>query len=213
VKRQLWTECRAQLALQDAPATQGFQLRSAAAPLWRETLFDWVATPMPAPPTQSRLIPIVTTAAACDPVALAELYTARWPQQENIIRDFLIPLGLDTNHGYAKTPVENSEVAKQRTTLEQRRDRLQQWADSARTRHTRASLRAHKRYKLRKEQGEARYRELARQQDEQSEQGMDSYRLRHLMRERKAAVDSVPRPSVVTVSPVSCGKELSLEPD
>ncbi len=51
---------------------------------------------MPAAPTQATLIPIVTTAATCDAVALAEAYTARWPQQENIIRDFLIPLGIDT---------------------------------------------------------------------------------------------------------------------
>jgi hypothetical protein len=58
---------------------------------WEE---DWVATPMPAAPTQAKLIPIVTTAATCDPVALAQAYTARWPQQENIIRDFLIPLGI-----------------------------------------------------------------------------------------------------------------------
>jgi len=100
---------------------------------------DWVATPMPAPPTQAKLIPIVTTATSCDAVALAELYTARWPQQENIIRDFLLPLGLDTNHDYAKTPVENSEVAKRRTTLEQRRERLQRWADSARKRYRVAS--------------------------------------------------------------------------
>jgi hypothetical protein len=34
---------------------------------------------------------------------LAQTYTRRWPAQENIIKDFLLPLGLDTNHGYAKT--------------------------------------------------------------------------------------------------------------
>ena len=76
----------------------------------------WVATPIPAAPTQAKRIPIVTTAAHGDAVALAEVYTARWPQQENIIRDFLRPLSLDPNHGYAKTPVEHAEVAKQRTT-------------------------------------------------------------------------------------------------
>jgi hypothetical protein len=31
---------------------------------------------------------------------LAQTYIRRWPVQENIIRDFLLPLGLDTNHGY-----------------------------------------------------------------------------------------------------------------
>lgn len=52
---------------------------------------EWVATPMPAAATQPKLIPIVTTAETCEALALAQLYTARWPQQENIIRDFLIP--------------------------------------------------------------------------------------------------------------------------
>ena len=82
---------------------------------------------MPAAPTQPKIIPIVSTAETRGAVALVQLYTARWPQQENIIRDFLIPLGLDTNHGYSKTMVENSEVAKQRAILEPHRDRLQQW--------------------------------------------------------------------------------------
>jgi hypothetical protein len=34
-------------------------------------------------------------------------------------------LGIDTNHGYAKTEVVNSEVAKQRTALEQKRSTLE----------------------------------------------------------------------------------------
>ena len=38
----------------------------------------------------------------------------RWPAQENIIKDYLLPLGLDTNHGFTKVAVENSEVAKRR---------------------------------------------------------------------------------------------------
>jgi hypothetical protein len=141
-------------------------------------------------PTQPKLIPIVTTAETCDAVALAQIYTARWPQQENIIRDFLIPLGLDTNHGYRKTSVENSEVAKQRTTLEQRRDRLQQWADSARKRYQHASRRADRRYAHRKARGDVLYRELNRQQDALHDQGEDSYAIRRIIRERKAEIDA-----------------------
>lgn len=151
---------------------------------------EWVATPMPAAPTQPKLIPIVTTAETCDAVALAQLYTARWPQQENIIRDFLIPLGLDTNHGYRKTTIENSEVAKQRAILEPRRDRLQQWADSARKRQQQASRRADRRYAQRKERGEILYRELNRQQDALHDQGVDSYTIRRIIRERKAEIDA-----------------------
>ena len=84
---------------------------------WEE---GWQATPLPAPPTVPKRIPIVSTAETIDAVELAETYTRRWPLQENIIRDFLLPLGLDTNHGYSKRPVENSEVAKKRTALEKR---------------------------------------------------------------------------------------------
>src|SRR3954452_6278642 len=82
----------------------------------------WVATAAPAAPTQPKLIPIVSTAETHDAVALARLYIARWPVQENIIRDWLLPLGLDTNHGYRKTAVVNSEEAKQRALLEERCD-------------------------------------------------------------------------------------------
>ncbi len=131
----------------------------------------------PRPPTQSKLIPIVTTADTCDPVALAEVYTARWPQQENIIRDFLIPLGIDINHGYAKTLVENSEVAKRRTTWEQRRDRLPRWAASARTRYQHATRRAARWAVRRKERRVEAERALNQQHDELEDQGMDAARV------------------------------------
>ncbi len=72
---------------------------------------NWQATPMPAMPTVPKLIPIVTTAPEADAVELAQTYTRRWPAQENAIRDWLIPLGIDVNHGFAKTPVINSEAA------------------------------------------------------------------------------------------------------
>jgi hypothetical protein len=93
----------------------------------------------PAPPTMAKLIPIVTTAVAAEPVALAQTYHHRWPAQENIIKDFLLPLGLDTNHGYAKTPVPNAESAKKRAVLERRLARLPGWAASARARAAHAA--------------------------------------------------------------------------
>jgi hypothetical protein len=124
---------------------------------WQE---GWVATAAPAAPTQAKLIPIVSTAEVGDALTLARLYMARWPQQENIIRDWLLPLGLDTNHGYTKTAVEHSEVAKQRQALSQRRDTLVRWADGARERGRRASARYHKRWKHLKERGDELYRAL-----------------------------------------------------
>ena len=107
---------------------------------WRE---GWQATAAPAKETAAKLIPIVTTAQteSIDVVELAQTYIHRWPAQENVIKDYLRPLGLDTNHGFAKVAVENSEVAKRRTHLEQRLARLKQWAQSAGKREAQASRR------------------------------------------------------------------------
>ena len=52
---------------------------------------NWQATPLPAPPMEPKLIPIVTTEAVADAVELVQTYTRRWPAQENVIRDWLIP--------------------------------------------------------------------------------------------------------------------------
>jgi hypothetical protein len=90
---------------------------------------DWQASSTPVASTTPKLIPIVTTAATADAMTLAQLYARRWPAQENRIRDYLLALGLDTNHGYAKTAVVNSEVAKRRAALEQRLSTLR-WLPS-----------------------------------------------------------------------------------
>ena len=103
---------------------------------WME---GWQPTPSPSPPTEPKLIPMVTTAPDADPVALAQLYRQRWPKQENILKDWLLPLGLDTNHGFAKMPVEHSEIAKRRKARERRLSTIQRWAPKARERKQRAS--------------------------------------------------------------------------
>ncbi len=100
---------------------------------------SWQATPLPAPPTVPKIIPIVTTTSEADAVELAQTYTRRWPAQENAIRDWLIPLGIDVNHGFAKTPVINSEVAKKREALQKRLDNVRRWAVGARKRMRNAS--------------------------------------------------------------------------
>lgn len=56
---------------------------------------NWQATPLPAPPMEPKLIPIVTTAAEADAVELVQTYTRRWLAQENVIRDWLIPLDIE----------------------------------------------------------------------------------------------------------------------
>jgi hypothetical protein len=112
---------------------------------WME---DWEPTPTPSTTTEPKLIPIVTTAREADPVELAHLYRQRWPLQENILKGWLLPLGLDTNHGFAKTPVENSEVAKRREAIDRRLVNIQRWAPKA---HERAEQAAKLAERLRQE--------------------------------------------------------------
>jgi hypothetical protein len=108
-------------AATEAETDEGEQWTTGVAPdhpqFWEP---DWQATPAPPAPTRPKLIPVVTTATEADAVELAHTYFRRWNCQENAIRDWLIPLNLDTNHGYAKEPVVNSELVKRRAVLEKR---------------------------------------------------------------------------------------------
>jgi transposase len=97
---------------------------------------DWQAHPSSSGPSQPPLIAIVTTQRdPIDAVELAQTYIHRWLAQENVIKDFLLPLGLDTNHGFAKTPVVNSEAAKKRDTLQKQLNTARTRMISARTRY------------------------------------------------------------------------------
>jgi hypothetical protein len=145
---------------------------------------DWQASPTPVTPTTAKLIPIVTTAATADAATLAQTYGRRWPAQENIIRDYLLALGLDTNHGYAKRAVVNSEVAKRRTALEQRLATLRHWTASARVRYQHATALSDRLRKQAKARGETLYRGLNERMFALEEQGMADHLVR---RERKRA--------------------------
>ena len=150
----------------------------------------WQATPSPTSPTVPKLIPVVTTAGSIDAVELAQTYTRRWPLQENVIRDFLLPLGLDTNHGYGKRPVENSEVGKRRATMEKRLANVQRWAEGARKRCSNASKLYTKRCKLTKERATELYRILNNHQIELEQQGVEHWLLRKTIKEEKAVADA-----------------------
>jgi hypothetical protein len=151
---------------------------------------SWQATPLPAKPTVPKLIPIVTTAPEADAVELAQTYTSRWPAQENAIRDWLIPLGIDINHGYAKTPVINSESAKKREALQRRLDNVQRWAEGARKRMHNASKLYTKRCTLTKERATELSRVLNNHQMELERQGVDHGLLRKTIKEEKALADA-----------------------
>lgn len=148
---------------------------------WRP---DWIATPTPAAPTEPKLIPIVTTTDAVDPVEVVHVYTHRWPAQENNLRDFLLALGLDTNHGYAKRPVENSEVARQRAELEQKHAKVQRQAQAARERYARASARARTLEKQLKRERATSAQTLAERVQAWEQQGMWPF----LLREKREAL-------------------------
>jgi hypothetical protein len=132
----------------------------------------------------------VTTAGTIDALELAHTYIHRWPAQENVIKDFLLPLGLDTNHGFAKTPVENSEVSKRRTALEKRLANVKRWKDAAGERCDRAG----KRYRRLGDQNKARadelYRVLNDRQSELIRQGVADHLMRHEIKEQKAHADA-----------------------
>lgn len=151
---------------------------------------NWQATPLPVPKLEPKLIPIVTTAAEADAVELVQTYTRRWPVQENIIRDWLLPLGLDSNHGYAKTAVVNSEVAKKREARQKRLANVQRWAVGARKRTHNASKLCTKRCKLTKERADALYRDLYKHQREMEQQDVEHWHLRKTIKEEKARADA-----------------------
>src|SRR6266536_509201 len=138
-------------------------------PWWRE---NWQAEPTKAEPTTAKLIPIVTTAAHIDAAELAQTYIRRWPVQENVIRDYLLPLGLDVNHGYGKTLVPNSEISKKRAALQKRLSDIQRWAPAARERSSKASLRYTRLRKETKAKGEERSRTLDEQLQQLQAQGV-----------------------------------------
>jgi hypothetical protein len=147
---------------------------------WRSA--DWQATPAPSPRTTAKLIAIVATSPFPDAATLARTYFQRWPVQENSIRDYLIPFGIDTNHGYAKRAVVNSEVAKRRTTLQERLERLKRWAVAAGQRCTRASKRHQQLYARAKERARELTTKLFQRQGELEEQGVSEGVFRREMR-------------------------------
>jgi len=156
---------------------------------WHE---GWQATAAPAKEKVAKLNPIVTTEAmpAIDAVELAQTYIRRWPAQENIIKNYLLPLGLDINHGFVKVPVENSEVAKRRKYLEGRLARLKQWAQSAGKREAQASRRRERLRTTFASRSKALYQDLWAYQRTLEEQGVADHVLRQQVKERKAIADA-----------------------
>ena len=98
---------------------------------WEE---GWQALPALPVPRTPKLMAVVSTGPQGDAMELAQTYFKRWNCQENIIRDWLLPLNLDANHGYIKEPVVNSELAKRQVVAQGRAQRLQRLAQACRVR-------------------------------------------------------------------------------
>ncbi|MDP9381206.1 MAG: hypothetical protein M3Q29_13860 [Chloroflexota bacterium] len=138
-------------------------------PSWTDD--RWVAAPAPEVPTEPALVPIVTTADESDAVELARVSTHRWPAQENVIRDWLLPLGLDTNHGYAKTPALNSEGEKKLVNAKC-------WGEQARLASLRAQKTSDRRWKKAKGRSREAYSELSDRLSELEARGVPEWEYR-----------------------------------
>jgi len=172
---------------EDLPRAWWADIRHEEVAWWQA---GWQATPAPAAPTEPKLIPIVTTDQQVDALQLAQTYIHRWSAQENVIKDWLLPLGLDTNHGFAKTLVVNSEVSKKREVLEKRCAKVQQWREAARERAHRASVLGTKLWKQTKEHGEAVYRILNERLQALEAQGVTEGTYRAERKKLKAEADA-----------------------
>lgn len=160
-----------------------------------ETQREWLdghfeATPAPVLPTQPRLIPIVSTSDRLSPVELADTYRQRWVAQENIIRDFLLPLGLDTNHGYTKTPTANSEVARRRAKLQKQLENARKWAANAYTKHEWNAKRGDKLWMQADTFSKEQYRQLNVRLASSEYCSLDRHERRALLRPEQARIDA-----------------------
>jgi len=151
---------------------------------------NWQPQPIPATPTAPKLIPIVSTRPLTDATTLVSLYRQRWSAQENVIKDFLLPLGLDVNHGYAKQQVENSEFRKQYDTLQDKVQRLDRWRKSALKRSERASRRHDRLRQAGRDFSHEQYRILNNQLSALDPQQPDYYFRKAQLKDFKRDIDA-----------------------
>ena len=128
-----WRKLRVVEQADETAAVQDWQadLAPQQQRFWEE---GWQALPAPPAPTTPKLIPVITTGQGMGALELAQTYFRRWNCQENALRDWLIPLNLDINHGYAKEQVVNSELTKRQLVVEGRQHRLERLAQTSRAR-------------------------------------------------------------------------------
>jgi hypothetical protein len=97
---------------------------------------------------------------------------------------------IDTNHGYVKTVVANSEVTKKREALQRRLENVQRWTDGARKRMHNASKLYRKRCQQTKARADVLYRVLNDHQMEMERQDVEHWLLRKTIKEEKPIADA-----------------------
>ena len=102
----------------------------------------------------------------------------------------MIPLGLDTNHGYAKYPVPNSEAEKRRATLEKSLANTKRWGERARLASLRAQKTSNRRWKVAKARSREAYSELNRELADLEAKGASEREYRTRRRELVEAVEA-----------------------
>src|SRR5258708_39258049 len=117
---------------------------------------------------------------------VAQVQVGDTDQTEFVICD----QSIDVNHGYSKTPVINSEIARKQEALQRRLENVQRWADGARKRMYKAGKLHNKRSQLTKERATELYRVLNDHQMELELQDVYRYLLRKTIREEKAVADA-----------------------
>src|SRR5262249_18761094 len=138
-------------------------------------------------PTQPRLIPIVSTAETRDAVALAQLYLARWPQQENVTAIGCCRLGWIPTTGMPRPKWSTRKLPSNgpRST-----SAITPSSAGSRAREQRAGKRYHKLQQQIKARANALYRALNHQQDKLRDRGVDPELCRIEVKARQRLADA-----------------------
>lgn len=138
-----------------------------------------------------RLQVIITPDQDTPATAIAKFYRGRFPQQENAIRDWWIPLGGDVNVGYDKHKVENSELAKQKEKMETRLEKLERYVPTCEARRQRAQRRYDKCTQQRQVEWDAAQQTLQEAVQQRQAEGETAWDLHQWAKSEEAHIEQV----------------------
>jgi len=130
------------------------------------------AAPEDSTEDEARLHVLITSDWETPATDIAHWYRGRYPNQENAIRDWWLPLGGDVNVGYDKRPVENSELARRKEELEGQVKTLDRYLTASQERLQKAQDQQQKRaaqYQVAWQAAQQTLQEAIQQRDAQGE--------------------------------------------